>query len=143
MRFLHPSRHNSARWQLLQLASQIGQQQQLGAPRVVSQALSLLTAGTFPSDGSQSWSAAAQCRGAASKAGSNRVPAVPGVAVVTADRPPDILSKALAKGPAELPFAAKAYYIGAAAFSGSTNLGACRMCACDSPPVCFRMTSNQ
>lgn len=109
---LHPFRNSFRQQQVVNLACQLGLQ--LEAPRIACHAVSLLgwpSASTFPSGGSGAPDG--QWRTATSKADAHRAVPDPAVTVVAADRPPDIISKALAKGPSESPFAAKAYYIGA------------------------------
>lgn len=117
---MHAFRNSLRQQQVINLASQLGLQ--FEAPRIVCHAVSLTgwpSACSFPS-GRGGGTCDAQRRTATSKSDSHRVVAEPRVTVVAADRPPDINSKELAKGPAEMPFAAKAYYIGAARDGYST-----------------------
>lgn len=133
---LQPLRQHAAQRHILSLASQLGQQ--LEAPRIVCHAVSLVSAGSFPfcgacadqpqrrhaaskSDANRAslcgaWADQPQRRHAASNSDANRADAAPMAANVVherqGDRPPDIISKALAKGPPELPFPAKAFYLG-------------------------------
>ena len=122
---LQPLRLRAAQQQILTLAVQLGQQ--VEAPRIVCQAVSLTSALGLPFGSSfapPSW------RHAASKADAGRADAAraepgrsePGPAEAPmathvvherqGERPPDIISRALAKGPPELPFPAKAFYLG-------------------------------
>lgn len=111
---LHPLRQHAGQRQILHLAGVVGQQ--VETPRIVCQAVSLLSGGSSSISGA--WTDCMQRRHAANKSDAARADAIPVATNVTherpGDRPPDILSKALAKGPPELPFPAKAFYIGAA-----------------------------
>ena len=123
---IQPLRLRAAQQQILTLATQLGQQ--LEAPRIVCQAVSLVSACSFPfgssSAATSSWRHAATksdaIRADAGRAESSRLDvhrSEPPLAANVVherpgERPPDIISKALAKGPPELPFPAKAFYLG-------------------------------
>lgn len=122
---LQPLRLRAAQQQILTLAVQLGQQAEV--PRIVCQAVSLTSALGLPfgsSFASPSWQHAASkayaSRADASRAEPSRSDPGPAEAPMAAyvvherqgERPPDIISRALAKGPPELPFPAKAFYLG-------------------------------
>ena len=155
---LQPLRLRAAQQQILTLALQLGQQ--VEAPRIVCQAVSLTSALGLPFGSSfapPSW------RHAASKADASRADAsraepgrsesssadVPMAAHVVherqGERPPDIISRALAKGPPELPFPAKAFYLGGllqAFFTSRGCTGQCNVCRADAHVAMLRWSSG-